>query len=163
MRCAKLVVLAGPGGTAIDMTGVTACGGGHGAVVVGGRQKAFCCVADPAVLARQKMAKTFTSCKYVVMTGLAVACDTGMIKGCRYKARGEMTFAAIFTGRYMVGELAFGDNTVMTLATVSHDTRVIILGAGKGGGVMTNRAILLGGQMFRRFNRRCRYRTIVTG
>lgn len=51
----------------------------------------------------------------------------------------------------------------MTGGTTANDTGVIIPGAGKSRGVMTNRAIISGRQMGSRFDGRSRYAAIVTG
>ena len=75
-----------------------------------------------------------------VMTGIAaLAVDLGrsVRKGRRDKARGLMADTAIFSGRHVGAGFANDGITIVARDAVIGNTRVIKLGTGKGGGVMT--------------------------
>ena len=61
------------------------------------------------------MIDIFTYGEYVIMTGTTVICDANMIKGCWYKARGQVAVAAITVGWHMVwrGGFSSGGCTIV--------------------------------------------------
>jgi hypothetical protein len=95
------------------------------------------------------MTNVFTRGYRTVMARGAVIHDTSMIKGRRYKARGQVAHTAVFTSGHMVSVLAYGGNPIVTGRAVIHDTLMIKFGTGKGRGVMTDRTIFRGGNMAR--------------
>lgn len=109
------------------------------------------------------MVARFALGKRAVMTGTAIIHDAGMVKSCRYKARGDMTHMAIIIGWHMVRRrrLAWGSCAIVARPTTINDTRVIKPGTDKGGGDMAYRAVLRRRQMILRLAGRCH--TIMAG
>ena len=73
-----------------------------------------CAVAILTDVCRQNMILVFTGCVGAIVTTYAIACDVGVIEGCRYPAGGRMTIIAIVTTRNMRRVFANGDCSVMT-------------------------------------------------
>lgn len=69
---------------------------------------------DTTILIGLRMIICFTCGEYAIMTRLAVIHDAGMIKGPRYKTRGDMALTAIIAGWHMAGRLACGGITIVT-------------------------------------------------
>ena len=104
-------------------------------------------VANTTILIGRHMAIDFTLREEAVMAGLAIIHDTNVRKGSRDETGGQVAHAAIIIGRHMGTVFASGDHAVVTRGTPTDDAGVIILGAGKGVGVVTNRTIFRGRQM----------------
>ena len=83
----------------------------------------------------------FTLREETVMAELAIIHDPHMRKGPRDKTSGQVAHATIIIGRHVGPVFAFSDHPVMTSSTTTDDAGVIILGTGKGGGVVTYRTI----------------------
>lgn len=105
-------------------------------------------MADAAILAGGYMPGRLAYREKAVMTGAAIIDNTLMREGCRNKSGGLVTNAAVLSGRNMV--CRFADRGIaMAGRAIIHDAGMIKLGAGKGGCIVTDLAIL-GGRYVRR-------------
>ena len=87
----------------------------------------------------------FARGKHAIVTGLAVTCDTGMVKRSRYKARGLMTVNTVVVSGYVIIRFAGSGVTVMATAAIVGYALVIKRGASKGCCVMAITAIIARG------------------
>ena len=159
MRRIGLGILTGGGHT---VTRIAACACGHRTMIERRRFKSGGVMANTTILIGRYMGITFTPREETVMAGLAIIHDPHMGKGPRNKTGGQVTHAAIIIGWHMGTVFASGDHPVMTSGTTTDDAGVIILGTGKGRGVVTYRTIFCGGQMIIGLDGRGRHTTSVT-
>lgn len=112
----------------------------------------------------------FASGKNPVMAGitaLTVDLGWGVIEDGWFKACRLVTDNTILTGRHVGAGLADDRIAIVTLYTIASNARVIVLGTGKGRGVMAVRAISIHaidyrGRMICRLHGDCGHRAIVT-
>ena len=104
-------------------------------------------MANTTILVGSHMAIDFTLREETVMAGLAIIHYTNVRKGSRDETGSQVAHAAIIIGRHMGTVFASGDHAIVTRGTTTDDTGMIILGTGKGGGIVTYRTIFRSRQM----------------
>ena len=106
-------------------------------------------MADAAILIGDNMPGSLTLGKHTIVTGLTVVDYPDVIKRSRQKSGRYVALTAICIGRYMIAELADGNAAVVACNTVVCNALMIESCARKGRGVVTNGAVLCGGNMAR--------------
>ena len=103
-------------------------------------------MAHRAILGRRQVIDQLAQRDHIVMTGLAIIDDTGMIECTRGERARRVAHTAVLAGRHMVDRFTHRSNTVAGDAVI-HDTAVVKRRAEETGGVMTDAAIFGGRNM----------------
>ena len=85
------------------------------------------------------------------MAGTAVIQDARMVKACRYKAGGIMTYAAVKVSGYVISVLAACGGAVVAGSAIVNNALMVKGGAGKCACIVADRAVLCGGNVIERF------------
>ena len=103
-------------------------------------------MAHCAILGRRQVIDQLADRDHIVMTGLAVIDDTGMIECTRGERARGVAHTAVIAGWHMVDRFADRSDTVAGGAVI-HDAAVVKRRTEETGGVMTDAAIFGGRNM----------------